>query len=46
MDIRERVVEARSIQENRFEKIGIHCNAQIDDSRLNNFCSINMQARN
>ena len=46
MDIRERVVEARSIQENRFDKIGIHCNAQIDDSRITNFCTINIQARN
>lgn len=38
--IRKRVLEARSQQEERFEGIGIHCNAQIPPSHMADFCPI------
>lgn len=39
--IRERVIKARKIQENRFRgSSGIHCNAQIPSKKLNSICTI------
>ena len=43
-DIRERVIEARKIQEKRFlEKKGVHCNAQISSKTLKEICEINQE---
>jgi magnesium chelatase family protein len=39
--VRERVVEARKIQETRFlENSGIHCNAQMSSKLLRTYCQI------
>ena len=39
--IRDRVIKARKIQEQRFTGIhGIHCNAQIPSKKLNAICAI------
>jgi magnesium chelatase family protein len=39
--IRERVIRARKIQENRFRgNNGVHCNAQIPAKKLNSLCVI------
>jgi magnesium chelatase family protein len=41
-DIRERVVNARLVQEARFaEEIGVHCNAQMGSKELRKHCQIN-----
>ena len=41
IQIRERVVKARDIQENRFKSVeGIHCNAQIGSKQLGEICKI------
>ncbi len=38
--IRDRVMEAREIQNQRFADNGIHCNAQMSSSQLKNICEI------
>jgi len=39
--IRERVIRARKIQEQRFRgNAGVHCNAQIPSKKLNALCTI------
>ncbi|MGM9810283.1 MAG: YifB family Mg chelatase-like AAA ATPase [Paludibacteraceae bacterium] len=38
--IRERVVRARKIQQERFQGTGIHCNAQMTSKMLNRYCVI------
>ncbi len=44
--IRERVIAARKIQENRFKnKKGIHANAQISSKTLKEICEIDQQGR-
>ena len=41
-DIRKRVIEARLIQEKRFqEQAGIHCNAQMESRDIQKHCKIN-----
>jgi magnesium chelatase family protein len=41
-DIRERVVNARLVQEERFaEEVGVHCNAQMGSKELRKHCQIN-----
>ncbi len=41
MDVRKRVVEARQIQQKRYEdSLGIHCNAQINSKLLRKYCQI------
>lgn len=45
-DVRKRVVEARKIQEKRFEKhSGIHCNAQMTSKLLRKYCEIDSQGQ-
>lgn len=40
-EIRDRVVEARLIQENRFRKVnGVHCNAQMGSRELRKYCQL------
>jgi magnesium chelatase family protein len=40
-NIRERVIKARKIQEQRFTgNAGIHCNAQIPTKKLNALCAV------
>ncbi len=40
-DVRERVIKARLIQEERFEKsAGIYCNAQMTKQMINQYCEI------
>ncbi|HPH82519.1 MAG TPA: ATP-binding protein, partial [Flavobacteriales bacterium] len=39
--IRERVIQARAIQKERFEEVpGVHCNAQMNSRMLRNWCKI------
>lgn len=38
--IRERVIRARQIQQQRFENLGIHCNAQMTPKMLRTFCQL------
>ncbi len=41
-EIRKRVIEARLIQENRFQKQkGVHCNAQMESKDIQQHCKIN-----
>jgi magnesium chelatase family protein len=41
-EIRNRVINARHIQEERFkDKNGIHCNAQMSSKQVREFCKIN-----
>lgn len=45
LDIRKRVIEARLIQEKRFEEEpGVHCNAQMTTKNLNQYCKIDEKA--
>lgn len=42
--IRERVVKARNIQQNRFNrKSGIYCNAQMENTDLRMYCKVNQE---
>jgi len=43
--IRERVIKARKIQEQRFNELKIHCNAQMRAKEIRKFCTIDGQAR-
>jgi magnesium chelatase family protein len=44
--IRERVIKARKIQEERFRNItGIHCNAQIPAKKLHSICAISEEGQ-
>lgn len=44
--IRERVIKARTLQEDRFEYTPqIHCNAQLGSKELKEYCGIDSQAR-
>ena len=46
-DIRNRVVDARKIQEERYNKIeDVYCNAMITSSMLNEYCSIDKASHN
>ena len=39
--VRERVVQARQVQENRYAALeGVHCNAQIGSKSIREFCQI------
>lgn len=38
--IRERVIRARNVQQQRFEESGIHCNAQMSSKQLRTICRI------
>ena len=40
-DIRERVTRTRAIQNQRFRRSKIHCNAQMNSRQIKAFCSIN-----
>jgi len=40
LDIRERVIKARNIQEMRFHKSKIHTNAMMNTRQIRNFCQI------
>ncbi len=44
--IRERVVQARQIQNQRFADQGVRCNAQMQSGHLRNFCSLDDPSRN
>ncbi len=39
--IRERVIRGREIQQQRFEKSSIYCNAQMDTKTLHKYCTLN-----
>ena len=43
--IRNRVIAARNIQSKRFKDIRIHCNAQMPDNSIHNFCVLDNSAR-
>jgi magnesium chelatase family protein len=44
--IRERVIRARKIQTHRFEnEPGVHCNAQMQDSRIEQICKLDPHTR-
>jgi magnesium chelatase family protein len=43
-EIRERVIQARKIQEDRFTSSGIYCNAQMEPVQLQNFCKLDTQS--
>jgi len=43
-EIRERVIQAREIQEHRFTSSGIYCNAQMEPVQLQNFCKLDTQS--
>src|SRR5690554_2413122 len=43
--IRERVIRARAIQEERFAGTGIHCNAYMGSRELKRFCRLGSEAR-
>lgn len=43
--IRERVVKARLIQQERLEPLGIHCNAQMGRSEVVKFCQLDEAAQ-
>ena len=45
-DIRQRVLRARKIQENRFTHSSLHCNAQMDAKEMNKFCHLDKQCTN
>ena len=45
-DIRQRVLRARKIQENRFANSSLHCNAQMDAKEMNKFCHLDKQCTN
>ncbi len=42
--IRSRVVKAREIQRRRFEKSGVHCNAQMSKKQMNAYCRLEPEA--
>lgn len=43
--IRERVIKARRIQEERFAEVtGVHCNAQMTERQLHTFCALSPEA--
>lgn len=44
--IRERVVAARRIQQERFEGTGVHCNAQMTPQMLRHYCPIDTEGDN
>ena len=45
--IRERVIKARQIQEERFrEEPGVHCNAQMTPALLRRYCQLDEKALN
>ena len=44
-EIRQRVDRAREIQRRRFEKLKIHCNAQMTTRHIRKFCQIDDQSR-
>ena len=44
--IRERVVRARLIQQERLEKWGMHCNAQMGRSEVVKYCKLGTEAQN
>jgi magnesium chelatase family protein len=43
--IRERVIRARKIQEQRFKDISIHCNSQMSSKELRSFCKLSEENR-
>jgi magnesium chelatase family protein len=43
--VRERVVEARKVQGERFSDFGIHCNAQMNSKQLRKYCSIDNEGK-
>ena len=46
-EIRKRVIAARQIQENRYrEYTGIHCNAQMTDRLLHQYCVLDEETNN
>ena len=44
--IRERVVKARLVQQERLEAVGIHCNAQMGRSEVVKYCQLDAAAQN
>ncbi len=44
-EIRQRVDRAREIQRRRFERLKIHCNAQMTSRHIRKFCQIDDQSR-
>lgn len=44
--IRERVVKARLLQQERLEAVGIHCNAQMGRSEVVKYCRLDAAAQN
>lgn len=44
-EIRDRVNEARNIQLERYKKIGIFCNAELDSSLLDKFCKLDKKSQ-
>ena len=46
IEIRDRVIRARKLQEERFKGLhGIHCNAQIPSKRLHSICHVNEEGQ-
>lgn len=45
-EIRKRVIEARNIQESRFEKDEIHCNAQMSTKQTRDECTLDIASQN
>jgi magnesium chelatase family protein len=43
--VRQRVLKARSIQEERFKGTTIHCNSQIEASHIQRFCELDRHCR-
>ena len=44
--IRERVVKARLLQQERLEALGMHCNAQMGRSEVVKYCQLDAAAQN
>ena len=42
--VRQRVIEARSVQRNRFTKVSIHSNGQMRPHEIRAYCSLNESA--
>lgn len=44
-DIRERVMDARMVQENRYQFSGIKTNAQLNMNEINTYCTLDMEGQ-
>lgn len=43
--VRERVLKARKLQQERYSGLGIFCNAQLDQQGIERFCKMELQAK-